>query len=57
MELPNHLPVESRNDLSPALAFFSVLHLANEKMLQLNSLDKELLTDFMIKKDVGWVST
>ncbi|XP_075229930.1 non-SMC condensin I complex subunit H [Lycorma delicatula] len=53
LELPKHLPTDSRNDLSPALAFLSVLHLANEKMLRLTSLDKDLLTNFTIQKDLG----
>ncbi|XP_037710704.1 condensin complex subunit 2-like [Drosophila subpulchrella] len=47
-KLPNHLTPKMADSLSPAVAFYSVLHLANDSKLRL--IPQEDLKDFKIRK-------
>ncbi|XP_016961703.1 condensin complex subunit 2-like [Drosophila biarmipes] len=47
-ELPNHLTPKMADSLSPAVAFYSVLHLANDSKMRL--IPQEDLKDFKIRK-------
>ncbi|XP_039287277.1 condensin complex subunit 2-like [Nilaparvata lugens] len=47
--LPERLMGEMKKDMSPALAFLAILHLTNEKTLDIKSADSTL-TDFVIRK-------